>query len=80
METNIQKWGNSLGVRLPANLLNKKTLKAGSRVVIKETDTGLSIEVVKKPAVNLDGMLRAINPKNLHHEHDWGKAVGNEVW
>jgi antitoxin MazE len=80
METSIQKWGNSLGVRLPLTLANKKALKAGSRVVVIETKTGLAIEIVKKPSLTLDSLVRGINKKNLHKEIDFGEAGGNEVW
>jgi len=80
METNIQKWGNSLGVRLPRGLTAKKSLKEGSRVIVTETKTGLAIEIVEKPAVKLEELLRGITKKNLHKEVDWSTPVGNEVW
>jgi len=80
METNIQKWGNSLGVRLPASLTNKKSLKAGSRVIVTETKTGLAIDIVEKPDLKLSVLLREINQKNLHNESDWGQSVGGEIW
>ncbi len=80
METNIQKWGNSLGVRLPKSIAMSQSLKAGSRVKVTETKTGISIEVVKKKHRTLDEMLKGITKENLHEEVDWGKPVGNEIW
>ncbi|QQR64628.1 AbrB/MazE/SpoVT family DNA-binding domain-containing protein [Candidatus Kaiserbacteria bacterium] len=80
METNIQKWGNSLGVRLPKSIAMSKSLKAGSRVLVTETKTGISIEVVKRERRTLDDMLKGITKENLHEEVDWGKPVGNEIW
>jgi len=80
METNIQKWGNSLGVRLPKSIADNKSLKAGSRVVVTETKTGIAIEVVKKKRPTLDELLKGITKDNLHAETDWGEPVGNEIW
>jgi len=81
METNIQKWGNSLGVRLPKSIATNQSLKAGSRVVISETSTGIAIEVVKKSRkYTLAELLKGVTKDNLHKETEWGDPVGNEVW
>lgn len=80
METNIQKWGNSLGVRLPKHIADNQSLKEGSRVVVSETETGIMIDVVKKARPTLKTMLKNINKTNRHSEVDWGGRVGNESW
>ena len=80
METSIQKWGNSLGVRLPKQLAEKQSLKAGTKVLVTETKTGVSIEVVKNQTRTLAQMIKSITPANLHKEVDWGAPVGKEVW
>lgn len=79
METNIQKWGNSLGVRLPKSIAINQSLKAGSRVKVTETETGISIEVVKKERRTLDDLLRNFDTKTQHELVDWGPDVGNEI-
>lgn len=48
METNIQKNGNNLWISQPKEILKKQSLKEGSRVVLTETKSGFSIDVVKK--------------------------------
>ncbi len=80
METNIQKWGNSLGVRLPKSIADSQSLKAGSRVVVTETETGIAITLVQKKRRTLDDMLKGMTKDKLHDEIDWGKPVGNEIW
>ncbi len=80
METNIQKWGNSLGVRLPQALAAKKAFKLGSRVLVSETDTGLAIEIVEQPKVTLDALLKAVTKNNTPSEISWNESVGKEVW
>lgn len=80
METNIQKWGNSLGVRLPSQLAKKQSLKVGTRVSVVETKTGIALEVIKQSPADLKQLLSQITPANLHSETDWGSQQGNEVW
>ncbi len=80
METNIQKWGNSLGVRLPKHVADKKALKEGSRVRVTETEDGLAIIVVKKNRRTLGEMLKGVTKDQLHEEVTWGAPVGKELW
>jgi antitoxin MazE len=80
METSIQKWGNGLGVRLPKQLAQKRSLRAGTKVLVTETSTGVSIEVLEKKPPSLADLVKRISPSNLHTETDWGGSVGNEVW
>lgn len=80
METHIQKWGNSLAVRLPKGVTDAQSFKEGSRVVIRKTKTGIVIEVVKKPSRTLASMLKGISKENLHQEVSWGKKTGAEIW
>jgi len=44
MTTKIQKWGNSLAVRLPKEIARKLTLQEGSEVVIREDQKHVIIE------------------------------------
>lgn len=79
METNIQKWGNSLGVRLPKSIADSQSLKEGSRVLVTETKTGIAIEVVKKKLPTLDELLKNFDKKTQHELVDWGPDVGKEI-
>lgn len=81
METKIQKWGNSLGVRLPKELAQKHALTENTLVRVSDTEKGLTITVVplkRKP--DLKDLISAITPENRHGEVAWGTARGNEVW
>lgn len=80
METTIQKWGNSLGVRLPKKVTESLSLKAGSVVLITADETGISITPQKKPSPTLSSLLKGVTSKNKHGEIDWGKARGGEIW
>lgn len=80
METHIQKWGNSLGVRVPKEIAERASLREGSRVRVRETETGVMIEVVKKQTYRLTDMLQGVTKTNMHSESEWGEPTGKEVW
>ncbi|TSE13494.1 AbrB/MazE/SpoVT family DNA-binding domain-containing protein [Mesorhizobium intechi] len=46
MNTTIRKIGNSEGVILPKDLLDRLNLKAGDQLQIVETDKGITLEPV----------------------------------
>jgi antitoxin MazE len=78
MEAKIQKWGNSLGIRIPMPFLKDLYLKNGSVVEIEEENDCIIIQPLKK--VELASLLNRISDDNLHSEIDWGIAEGDEIW
>ena len=79
METTIQKWGNSLAVRIPSNFAKEINLKKGARINIKKEQNKLII-IPKRNKMLLADLLVKINKQNLHKEIDTGEKVGNEIW
>lgn len=77
MQTRIQKWGNSLGVRIPLQLAKQLNLHQGSPV-------NLGIEndciVIHPPKYDLDAMLNQITKENMHHQILEDSQRGNEEW
>ena len=79
MEAYLQKWGNSLGLRIPMNLLKQLDLKDGSKVDISLCGEDLIIHPKKK--YTLSGLLAQITSENCHGEKFSSYIpVGNEVW
>ena len=78
MKATIQKWGNSLGVRIPKVMADDLRLQNGSEVELLEDSDKIIIQPQRKP--KLDDLLSAINGDNLHDEVNSGDAVGKEVW
>ena len=82
MTTKIQKWGNSLAMRLPKDLARNFNLKAGSKVIV--TRKNFSFEVKPEKAIyskyTLEELLKGVTKKNIHSETDWGKPMGKEIW
>ena len=80
METTIQKWGNSLAVRLPKEVTRKLALRPGSRVRVYEEKREVIITPAREQGKSLKKLIAGITPENLHAETDWGKPRGREVW
>ena len=47
--------------------------------MISETKKGVLIEVVARPRVTLDALLKTITKDTVHSELDWGASVGKEI-
>lgn len=77
MQTHIQKWGNSLGLRIPAHLAKQLQLHIGSTVTL-EIEQGRII--IQPPKYQLETMLKEITQENLHHQLFDDEARGNEEW
>jgi len=65
MKANIQKWGNSLALRIPQAVARQIRVKEGDAVELSVGAGGLTV----KPAVDyptLDELLAGVTPENLH--------------
>lgn len=75
----LKKWGNSIGLLLPAGIAKATHLSSGTRVEIDIADGAL---VIRKAATQspLEELCDGITEENLHGETDWGQPQGREVW
>ena len=80
MKTRIQKWGNSLALRIPKSFASEAGLQKETSIELSVSDGKLIITPLLEPGFTLKQLLSQINNDNLHHEIDTGKAVGNEAW
>ncbi len=79
MQARIQKWGNSLAIRIPKPFAAAIGMVQNSLVSISVVEGKLLLEPVKQPPL-LDELLAGITPDNLHQEFETGAPAGNEVW
>jgi antitoxin MazE len=77
MQTVVQKWGNSLGVRIPSLYVKEFNLKNGHPVEITEEDGKIVIVPMQK---DLNEMLSRITEENIHSAVETGRSAGNEEW
>jgi antitoxin MazE len=78
METIIEKWGNSLGIRIPSPLVKEYNLRSGVKVEI--FDDGGKISIKPKNSFTLADLMKDVTSENMHKSIDTGHPVGNEEW
>ena len=79
MEVRIQKWGNSLALRIPKSLAEDSGVNAGSVVDFRVVRGKLVATPVQR-RYELEDLLAGISKANLHGEVSSGEPVGREVW
>ena len=80
MRTRVQKWGNSLALRIPKSFAIEVGLERETSVEVSLANGKLVITPIAKPKLTLKHLLAKVTKENLHHEVDTGSAVGNETW
>ncbi|MCX5794271.1 MAG: AbrB/MazE/SpoVT family DNA-binding domain-containing protein [Elusimicrobia bacterium] len=79
MTTTIQKWGNSLALRIPSSLAKDIHLHQGSLVDMAVVEGKMVLKPKGERKYSLSQMLKGITKANRHSEHDWGGPVGKEA-
>ena len=80
MVTKVQKWGNSLGLRIPRAFAAEANLMPGSPVNITVRHGELVVTPAREAPCNLDEMLAQVTPENTHGELATGRPHGGEAW
>lgn len=80
VQTRVQKWGNSLGVRIPRGLAEEVGLGAGSQVNLSAKDGELVVKPSVPARLSLDDLLADVSEENLHSSIDTGTVVGAEIF
>jgi antitoxin MazE len=75
----VNKWGNSLGVRIPQPLASEVGLTIGTVVNIEVVDKKIVISPVPKK-YQLEELLVGVTPELIGGEYEWGDPVGAEEW
>ncbi len=79
MRVKFAKWGNSIGVRIPAAFAAEIGAAENTIAELSVEGRRLVLEpVTKLPVYDLDELVAKITDENRHHETSTGHAVGNE--
>ncbi len=79
MRARVQKWGNSLGLRIPKPFAEETGLEVNGEVEISVRGGKLIVKAVE-PTFTLKSLLDKVTPENIHGEVSTGKRVGKEIW
>ena len=80
MQTHVQKWGNSLAVRIPKSFAAEIGIEQDSEVELSLHDGKLVLVPIAPRPLTLATLLEGITVNNLHSELPTGAAVGSEIW
>lgn len=80
MKTRVQKWGNSLAVRIPKAFANDLGLDQYSTIELALEDGCLVLKPTASPKYELGSLLSRVTEDNRHGEFDFGGPSGNEQW
>lgn len=78
MFTKVQKWGNSLAVRIPSAFARELELSPDTEVELRLD--GDKLVIIPNRRRQLEKLLKQITPENLHSEVGWGEKSGKEEW
>lgn len=82
MPTTVQKWGNSLGVRVPKAIAEQANLAEGTQVEFETTGGVLTIRPTRRrrrSKYKLADLLAKMKPRHRHGEMFKDGPVGREI-
>ena len=79
MKTRVQKWGNSLAVRIPKPFAEGAGLRESSEVEVELVEGELRVAPVRR-RYRLNELLSKVTNRNRHPEIETGPPVGKEAW
>jgi len=78
MTVRVQRWGNSLGVRVPKEIARRAAIHEGAELEVSFNQGRVILQSPKVPS--LKQLLAQIKPGERPELVDWGRPVGREVW
>ena len=79
MKSRIQKWGNSLAVRIPKSFAVEAGLDEDAMVDLALVEGKLVLTPQPEP-ISLAKLLAGITSANRHREQDFNGPAGDEAW
>ncbi len=80
MEARLQKWGNSLGIRIPSTILKTLNLKTNDKVKLVCEDDKIVISKSKNNKISLEERFKEYNGDNIAKDFNWDTPRGREIW
>jgi len=78
MRTRVQKWGNSLAVRIPKSFAAEMGIAQDSPVEVSLGENGIVVSAVQQPHYSLEELVAGINRRNRHPELETNATRGLE--
>ena len=79
MKTRIQRWGNSLALRIPKAFAAQASLEENSSVDLELDGDTLVVRAARREWA-LEELVDCISQSNVHRAVSWGGTRGSEIW
>ena len=77
----VAKWGNSVGVRLPKDIIANSHISVGDCLQVEVGNNVITLKKVRSPKkYRLEDVLERFDTPQLQGELDWGTDKGLEAW
>jgi antitoxin MazE len=80
MQGKVQRWGNSLAIRIPKVMAMEIGLEEHGKVDISVVDGQIVVSPAALSPYTLEGLLAEVTEDNLHAEVATGPTMGTEAW
>lgn len=80
MRAKVQKWGNSLAIRIPQAFAEELGVRQDSEISLSLKQDELVVKPVRAVKYSLSWLLLKVSDDNIHYEVDTGAPAGREVW
>lgn len=79
MSTSVQKWGNSLGIRIPKGVAEQVNLRSGTEVEFDTYGGVLIVRPRRRRKYTLRALLARAKGRTAHRELTGGGPAGREL-
>jgi antitoxin MazE len=79
MKTRVQKWANSLALRIPKTFAEEAGFRAEAAVELSLVEGAFVVHRITPEPLTLDQLLLGVTDDNLPSDWDIGPAVGKEL-
>jgi antitoxin MazE len=80
MKAVLQKWGNSLALRIPRTVAAEVAVAEGQALDLQVSQGRIVLAPVTKKRYELEDLISGMTAKNRHTEVETGTARGREIW
>ena len=80
MQAKVQRWGNSLAVRIPKSFAAQSKLAPETPIELSIEGEVITVRALKPRRYMLEELLEGVTEENRHEEISTGNPVGKEVW
>ncbi len=77
---NLQKWGNSQGIRIPKAILDILDWNENENLELVTKNNQIIIKKIEKPKKNIQELFKNFDGNYKKESVGWGEPVGKEIW